>query len=60
VWRSPEYRDFIDYIDRTGGIYYQRWGDATIKTVAVTLFVPKNRIHQFKDMGYIHGRRQIP
>lgn len=49
VWRSPEYRDYIDYIDKTGGIYYRRWGDAPIKTLAVTLFVPKDRIHQFQD-----------
>jgi len=60
VWRSPEYRDYIDYIDRTGGIYYHRWGDATIKTVAVTLFVPKNRTYHFKDIAYIHGRRYKP
>ena len=57
VWRSFEYRDYIDYIDRTGGIYYHRWGDATIKTVAVTLFVSKNRTHHFKDITYKHGRR---
>ena len=59
-WRSPEYRDYIDYIDRTGGIYYHRWGDAPIKTLAVTLFVPKNRTHHFKDIAYKHGRRLRP
>jgi len=56
VWRSHEYRDYIDYIDRLGGIYYHRWGDATIKTIAVTLFLSKNRMHHFKDIGYKHGR----
>jgi len=60
VWRSPEYREYIDYIDRTGGIYYHRWGDAPIKTIAVTLFVPKNRIFRFKDIKYNHERRRIP
>jgi len=56
VWRSREYRDYIDYIDRTGGIYYGRWGDAPIKTLAVTLFIPQNRTHQFHDVEYSHGR----
>jgi len=55
VWRSPEYRDYIDYIDRTGGIYYYRWGDATIKTAAVMLFVPGNCTHRFRSIGYQHG-----
>jgi hypothetical protein len=57
VWWSEEYTDYIDYIDRLGGIYYHRWGDATIKTVAVTLFVPKDRTHHFKDIAYKHGKR---
>jgi len=58
VWRSPEYRDYIDYIDRTGGIYYRRWGDAPIKTIAVTLFLSKNHVYQFKDISYRHGWRE--
>ena len=60
VWRSPEYRDYIEYIDRLGGIYYHRWGDATIKTAAVTLFVPKDRTYHFKDIAYKHGKRYKP
>ena len=60
VWRSPEYRDYIEYIDRTGGIYYHRWGDANIKTVAVTLFIPKERTYHFKDIAYKHGKRWKP
>lgn len=59
VWRSPQYRDYIDFIDRLGGIYYHRWGDAPIKTIAVTLFLFKNYTHHFKDIGYIHGRRDM-
>ena len=57
VWRSPEYRDYIEYIDRTGGIYYRRWGDAPIKTAAVTLFIPQERTYHFKDIAYKHGKR---
>ena len=57
VWRSPEYRDYIDYIDRQGGMYYHRWGDATIKTIAVTLLISRDRTYHFKDIAYKHGRR---
>ncbi|KAL7331878.1 hypothetical protein PS15p_204006 [Mucor circinelloides] len=27
LWRSPAYRDFFDYLDKTGNFFY-RWGDA--------------------------------
>ena len=55
VWRSAEYQQFIDYIDRQGGIYYHRWGDAPIKGIAVSLFIPKSRTHHFGDVPYAHG-----
>ena len=55
LWRSDTFRDFIEYIDRLGGIYYHRWGDAPIKGLAVSMFVPENRTHHFKDIGYRHG-----
>lgn len=57
MWRSSEYVDYINYIDQTGGIYYRRWGDATIKTIAVTLFASRNETHHFKDIAYKHGKR---
>ena len=51
---SSAYKDFVDYIDHVGGIYKFRWGDASIKTIAVTLFVQKNVTHQFNAIGYQH------
>ena len=54
LWRSTDYQDYIEYIDSLGGIYYYRWGDAPIRTLAVTLFVPSTKIHQFTDIPYKH------
>lgn len=28
LWRSPQYRDFFNYLDQTGKFFYERWGDA--------------------------------
>ena len=28
LWRSPQYRDFFNYLDSTGKFFYERWGDA--------------------------------
>ena len=60
LWRSREYRSFIEYVDRLGGIYYHRWGDAPIKGIAVNLFVPKTQLHHFKDVHYQHNTFSNP
>ena len=35
-------------------IYYQRWGDAPVHSIAVALFAPRDKIHFFDDIGYQH------
>jgi hypothetical protein len=54
LWRSTSYQAYIEYIDSLGGFYYHRWGDAPVKTLAVSMFVPRNRTHQFSDISYTH------
>ena len=56
IWQNSNYSEYIDYIDRLGGIYYYRWGDAPIKTTAVTMFVPRQRTHKFDDIAYTHRK----
>ena len=53
-WRSDAYQRYIYDIDRAGGIYYVRWGDAPIKTIAVNLFLRKEEVHHFRGFGYVH------
>lgn len=54
VWRSPAYRDFFDYLDKTGNFFYERWGDAPVHSIFVSLFLPKSYLHYFNDFGYYH------
>ena len=54
VWRSKEYEDYFNFIDSLGGIYKYRWGDAPIKSLALSLFVSPNKVHLFDDIGYFH------
>lgn len=54
-WRSDAYRAYFDYLDKTGGFFYERWGDAPIHSMAAALFLPRDQIHYFEDMGYNHG-----
>ncbi|TYJ59211.1 hypothetical protein B9479_000200 [Cryptococcus floricola] len=53
-WRSPAYTEFFDFLDRKGGFYYERWGDAPIHSIAAALFAKKEQIHFFDDIGYKH------
>ena len=54
IWRRKEYRDYIEYIDQSKGIFLRRWGDAPVKSLALSLFTPWTKIHQFKDIKYRH------
>jgi hypothetical protein len=53
-WRSKEYLDYFDHLDRSGGFFYERWGDAPVHSIAAALFLDKSRIHHFDDIGYFH------
>ncbi|MCQ4711893.1 hypothetical protein NE459_25310, partial [[Clostridium] innocuum] len=54
LWRSPAYSAYFDYLDHEGGFFYERWGDAPVHSIAAALFLPKDKIHYFSDIGYHH------
>ncbi|KAH3681425.1 hypothetical protein WICPIJ_007582 [Wickerhamomyces pijperi] len=54
-WRGEAYSKYFDYLDRNGGFFYERWGDAPIHSIAAALFLDKSEIHYFPDVGYYHG-----
>ncbi|SCU95233.1 LANO_0E09714g1_1 [Lachancea nothofagi CBS 11611] len=54
-WRSDAYRKYFDYLDRAGGFFYERWGDAPVHSIAAALFLPRDQIHYFPDIGYFHA-----
>ncbi|KAK9453922.1 nucleotide-diphospho-sugar transferase [Dipodascopsis uninucleata] len=54
-WRSEAYDAYFKYLDETGGFYYERWGDAPVHSLAVGLFLPRDKVHHFGDIGYRHS-----
>ena len=52
--RSKIYNDYVDYLDNSGGFYYERWGDAPVHSIAAALFLNKSEIHFFDKIGYTH------
>ncbi|KAJ2784642.1 hypothetical protein GGI15_002196 [Coemansia interrupta] len=53
-YRSKEYEAYFEYLDRSGGFFYERWGDAPIHSIAVSMFLKKSQVHYFDDIGYYH------
>jgi hypothetical protein len=54
IWQNPVWKAFIREIDESGGIYYWRWGDAPIHTIAVSMILRVDQVHSFSDIGYYH------
>jgi len=54
LWQSTVYTKWFAEVERLGGIYYTRWGDAPIKSIGVSLVVPPEHVHRFSDVGYTH------
>lgn len=57
-WRSPAYRAYFDFLDQAGGFFYERWGDAPVHSLAVSLFMKTEEVLFFQDIGYRHSPYQ--
>lgn len=53
-YRSEPYTNWIEHLESTGGFYYERWGDAPVHSIGVSLFARRDQIHWFRDIGYMH------
>lgn len=46
-FRGQAYEDFFNHLDRSGGFFYERWGDAPVHSIALGLFEDKSKIHWY-------------
>ncbi|KAI9798650.1 MAG: hypothetical protein M1833_004639 [Piccolia ochrophora] len=53
-WRSQAYEDYFNHLDRAGGFFYERWGDAPVHSIALGMLEDASKIHWFRDIGYQH------
>jgi alpha 1,2-mannosyltransferase len=51
-YRSDLYRSFFEHLDKAGGFYYEQWGDGVVHSIATSLFLPKEQVHFFENIGY--------
>jgi alpha 1,2-mannosyltransferase len=45
---------FFEHLDKAGGFYYERWGDAPVHSIGAALLAPKEKLHFFREVGYRH------
>ncbi|KAH6670327.1 glycolipid 2-alpha-mannosyltransferase [Plectosphaerella plurivora] len=53
-FRSKEYEEFFQMMDKSGGFWMERWGDAPIHSLAAGVLLGPSDIHYFRDIGYRH------
>ncbi|KAE9377218.1 glycosyltransferase family 15 protein [Stipitochalara longipes BDJ] len=53
-WRGEANEAYFNWLDKAGGFYYERFGDAPVHTLSVAMFAPKSEIWFFRDIGYQH------
>lgn len=53
-WRSEAFTKYFDYLDQSGGFFYERWGDAPVHSLAVALFLDRSEVHFFDGIGFRH------
>ncbi|SNX83049.1 probable KRE2 - alpha-1,2-mannosyltransferase [Melanopsichium pennsylvanicum] len=53
-YRSEAYLSFFNYLDKAGGFFYERWGDAPVHSIGASLLLDKSEVHYFDNIGYLH------
>jgi alpha 1,2-mannosyltransferase len=53
-FRAEPNRKYFEHLDRSGGFFYERYGDAPVHTLSLALFARKDQVWFFRDIGYQH------
>ncbi|GME76474.1 unnamed protein product [[Candida] boidinii] len=53
-FNSEPYLKYFEHLDEAGGFYYERWGDAPVHSLGLSILMDKNEIYNFEDIGYYH------
>lgn len=55
LFTSELYKKYYDRLERSGGFYKERWGDAPVHSLAVAMMLNIEQVHYFRDIGYKHS-----
>lgn len=55
-WRQQQVRDWLVSVEDVRGTYRWRWGDAPVRTAALSFFMPAKQIMFLADVTYRHEK----
>eukprot|EP00755_Sulcionema_specki_P032996 Sspe_Gene.99914::Locus_74056_Transcript_1_1_Confidence_1.000_Length_1991::g.99914::m.99914/K10967/KTR1_3; alpha 1,2-mannosyltransferase len=55
-FRSAQYQDLFAHLDRSGGFFYERWGDAPVQSLGVAALAPRPSMLFLEYVGYGHDQ----
>jgi len=55
-FRSKQYMDYFDYLDKSSGFYFYRWGDALVRTLGIYLLLDEEDVTRISWISYAHGK----
>jgi hypothetical protein len=58
-WRSQAYEDYFNHLDRAGGFFYERWGDAPVHSIGLGLFADKDKIHWYVPIPWAEAENRM-
>lgn len=56
-FKKDDYQNYYNFIDSTGGIYMHRWGDHSIRYIALNSLLEKEQLYFFSDIRYYHQKQ---
>ncbi|EJS41930.1 ktr5p [Saccharomyces arboricola H-6] len=58
VFDNEIYNSFFQYLEESGGFWKERWGDAPVHSIGLSLTLDLDDVHYFRDIGYRHSTIQ--
>ncbi|KAF1982889.1 glycosyltransferase family 15 protein [Aulographum hederae CBS 113979] len=53
-FRGEKHRKYFEWLDQSGGFFYERYGDAPVHTLSLAMFAKREEMWWFGDIGYQH------
>lgn len=54
IYKNPIYDGYFDYLESHDGFWKERWGDAPVHSLGLSLLLDVEDVHYFRDIGYRH------
>lgn len=58
IYQDPIYDNFFNYLEDQGGFWKERWGDAPVHSLGLSMILDIYDVHYFRDIGYKHDTLQ--